>query len=84
MCGWHMGSWNAGNWLAMCLMMLVFWSLVVGGIIALVHHFSPGTRLAGPPATDDTREVLRLRLAKGEIDEAEFAKLSEVLSKAPR
>lgn len=84
MYGWHMQSWGAGGWLLMALMMLLFWGVVVFGIIALVRYLaSPGDRgTKGEP--ENPRQVLDLRLARGEIDEAQYSRLLDVLNKEPQ
>jgi putative membrane protein len=47
--------------------LLVIVALVVTGIVLLVRHFS-----AGPHSTRDAEDVLAQRLARGEIDEADY------------
>ena len=78
---WHDGGgWGAGQWVAMALMMLVFWSAVVALIIAFlrrpgVHHDS-----ALPRATHENAErILGERFARGEIDEEEFMRRRDAL-----
>lgn len=74
------GDWGVGGWIAMSLMMLVFW----GGLIALVvwlirssHNGRLADRTQNP--TDRGEEVLAERFARGEIDEAEFTHRRELL-----
>ena len=76
---WHDGDWGTGAWLAMSLMMLLFW----GGLIALVvwlARIGAGRNRVDKislPATPD--EVLAERFARGEIDEDEFTRRRAVL-----
>ena len=71
---WHwstrpmMFMWGAGGVLMM-LMMLLFWGLVIAGLIVglrwLVAQGRPGRR-------DEALEILRPRYARGDIDKQEF------------
>jgi putative membrane protein len=79
MMDWNDGS-GAGPWLAMILMMLVFW----GGLIAIVMLAIRGNfgspRWARTTSPDrDADEMLAERYARGEIDEDEYRKRREVL-----
>lgn len=84
MMGWA-GGWGIGGWIAMSLMMLVFW----GGLIALVVLLVRGgfrsdqaTITTSPER--DADQVLAKRFARGEIDEDEFTRRSEVLRTGPK
>jgi putative membrane protein len=63
-----MWMWGAGG-LVMMLMMLVFWGLVIAGLVIglrwLVGQGHPARR-------DEALEILRQRYARGEIDKQEF------------
>lgn len=84
MYGWHMQSWGAGGWLVMALMMLFFWSAIVIGIVALVRYLNPKDRAPTHRPEDDPRQILDQRLARGEIDEAQYKSVLEVLNKDRR
>ena len=59
-----------GHWFGGIVMML-FWVLVVAGIVALARGLY--TRGSGPDsARESPLEILKRRYAKGEIDKAEF------------
>lgn len=78
MMGWS--NWGAGGWIVMSLVMVVFW----GGLILLVVWLARGAgrgRPTGRPAdpTGHAAEVLAERFARGEIDEEEFNRRSELL-----
>lgn len=67
--GWGMhpmwGVWGAG----MMLMMVVFWGVVIVGVVLGIRWLVS----LGRPATSDTAlEILRQRYARGEIDKQEF------------
>jgi uncharacterized membrane protein len=75
MMNWNQ-SWSAGNWAAMSLMMLVLWSLIAVAVIALVRSL----RSRRPtPSGDDAVQILDLRLARGDITEAQYAYSRELL-----
>jgi putative membrane protein len=84
MMGWNDG-WGVGGWIAMSLMLLVFW----GGLIALVVFLVRGgfrsdqaTITTSPQR--DADQVLAERFARGEIDEDEFTHRSQVLRTGPK
>ena len=75
---WHDGS---RAWLLMIPMMLVFLAAIGAVVWAIVYsgrsHTSPGTHAPGP------EEVLAHRLARGEIDPAEYHERLEALRSQP-
>ena len=62
-----MFMWGAGG-LVMMLMMLVFWGLVIAGLVVGLRWLL-GQR---PAHRDEAYEILRQRYARGEIDRQEF------------
>ncbi len=78
MYGWGNNGWGAGTWIVMAIAMVIFWAIVVFGVVALVRYFGhshdqPSLNKVEPEA------ILRERLARGEIDEEEFRKKLTVL-----
>lgn len=71
MYGWG-GNIGIGGWIAMGLMMLLFW----GGIATLVVFLLRGNHTGGQgfygPPNDDSERILNERFARGEIDETEL------------
>lgn len=65
----HMGDWGAGWWVAMVLMMVVFWGLVIFGVVWLVRSLGGGHHTI---RHRDPAEVLDHRLASGEISVEEY------------
>ena len=63
-----MFMWGAGG-LVMMLMMLVFWGLVIAGLVLGVRWL--GAQGCGP-GRDEALEILRQRYARGDIDKQEF------------
>ena len=77
---WNNDGWGAGSWLAMSVMMVLFW----GGLIALGVWLVRRART--PPSTDqvhsatvDPDRVLAERFARGDIDDAEFTRRRTIL-----
>jgi putative membrane protein len=75
------GGWGVGNWLLMGFGMLLFWALVVAGIVWLVHYTSTrpvtgghGVPLDKPtgPVRPSARDILDERYARGEISDDEY------------
>jgi len=54
------------------LVFLVILALVITGIVLAVRHFSRDTGRGGTSGTRDAENLLAQRLARGEIDEAEY------------
>ncbi len=70
---WYYGSGGGWTWLWMTLMMLIFW----GGVIALaVWAIRSGLGLR---RESDALNVLRHRLASGEISQEDFEKTKRIL-----
>jgi putative membrane protein len=63
-----MFMWGAGG-LVMMLMMLVFWGLVIAGLVVGLRWLIGQGR---PASRDEALEILRQRYARGEIDKQEF------------
>jgi putative membrane protein len=81
---WNHGSWGAGEWLAMSVMMLIFW----GAVIAFGVWLMRGTRSTPSAAgrtttTDGAQQLLAERFARGEIDETEFTRSRTLLRTSP-
>ncbi len=79
--GWHYGM-MGGGWgmLFMIISMILFWGLIIGGIIRLVRFIFPSS-LSGMKPLQDALEILKQRYARGEIEKEEFeAKKKDLLS----
>jgi putative membrane protein len=79
---WNGGGWGWGwaGWVAMVLMMLIFWGAIAWVVVAVVRHggltSSESSRGEQPP---DPLRILDERFARGEIDDDEYQRRREVL-----
>ena len=69
---WHHGDIGTGWWIVMMVAMVLFWALVIGGIVWLLRTAASGSPAANP---DRARGILDERLARGEIDTPEYERL---------
>ena len=67
-----MGPWMMGGlgWF-MPLMMIIFWGLIIWGVVALVRGLN-NQRYCDSPATDSALEILKRRYAQGDITKKEY------------
>ena len=65
---WHQGLWLG----AMVLWMLLFWAVVIGGLLWLISVLRPRE---GPIRPEDPLETLRRRYASGEITREQFEEM---------
>lgn len=77
---WNDGGWSGGQWLAMGLMMLVFWTAVVLVVVVFIRR-PPGRRdtATASPTHHEAERILNERFARGEIDEDEFTRRRDAL-----
>ena len=84
--GWHMGPGMMGGWGMGWfggIFMMIFWVLVLVGLIFLIKWLIQTTSRTRSDAGSGNRalEILKERYARGEIDTAEFQKMKSELSK---
>jgi putative membrane protein len=60
------GVWGIG----MMLMMLIFWGVVIVGIVLGIRWLA--SQAKGPRSTDAALDILRQRYARGDINKEEF------------
>jgi putative membrane protein len=73
---WGFGGF--GGWL-MIIGMVIFWGLVIWGIVALVHRTSGNGYGTDHQHSESALEVLKRRYAKGEINKEEFEEKKKAL-----
>ena len=78
---WGYGGWGWGPWLGMGFGMVLFWGLIIAGVIVLVRYLASGRDRGGPDGggRDSAERILADRFARGEIDEDEFRQRRELL-----
>ena len=77
---WYGPSMNGWGYVLMTASMVLFWALVIFGVIALVRYLSRADRVTAAQPTPE--EVLAERFARGEINEEEYQHRLEVLATA--
>jgi putative membrane protein len=77
--GWRGGGWGmmgpgmmgGFGWGWMPLLMIVFWGLIIWGIVAVVRGLN-NRRCCDTSTTESALEALKLRYARGEIKKREY------------
>lgn len=80
MAGGMMGSFGMGYGIFGSLMMLLFWVLIIGGIVLAFRWFFPGGMPKSSPELETPLDILKKRYAKGEINREEFVAKKQELS----
>lgn len=78
-----MGWWGYAG---MTIGMVLFWALIIVGIVALIRSLSSTANSPAPPPTPQApspEQVLASRFAHGEIDETEYQQRIAVLHDHP-
>ncbi|MCW2630811.1 SHOCT domain-containing protein [Mycobacterium sp.] len=78
---WYGNNMNGWGYAGMGIGMVLFWALIIVGIVALVR-FSSGNQQGGQPPTNDApspEQLLAGRFARGEIDETQYRERLAVL-----
>ena len=79
---WYGNNMSAWGYAGMGIGMVLFWSLIIVGIVALVRYSSSANQRDGrSPFTDapSPEQVLAGRFARGEIDETQYRERVAVL-----
>lgn len=64
---WHDGDVGVGWWIVMMLGMVIFWGLLIAGVVWLLRGAGQSK-----PAPESPLEILQRRLAQGEISIEEY------------
>jgi putative membrane protein len=78
MMGWNDGmGWGWGGWLVSGILMILFWGLVIWGLIALIRsvtgsHQQAPLQMRTSRVTTSAEQILAERFARGEIDAEEY------------
>ena len=76
-----MGWWGYAG---MGIGMVLFWVLLIVGIVALVKFVTGDRRLEQPPTEPSAERILAARFARGEISETEYRERMAVLREPAR
>lgn len=76
--GWDNQGMNGGWWVLMVVGMVAFWAIFVFGIVALLRYYGPRKGVT-PPVTNRALEILKERLARGELTEEEYTQRRKLL-----
>ncbi len=75
---WPLYGWGFGGfWWIMPILMIVFWGLIIWGIVMLVRKSSLPS---SGPSGESALEILKRRYAAGEIGKDEFEEKKKALS----
>ena len=78
--GWMMSGWEAGFGLFGGLMMLLFWILIIAGIVLLVRWFINEGKLKGLRTEETPLDILKKRYAGGEINKEQYESTKQELT----
>lgn len=86
---WSDHDMSGWGYAGMVIGMVLFWVLIIVGIIALIRYTTGATqtRVTATPHYrdyDTPEQVLACRFARGEIDDTEYRNRLEVLHSTPR
>ena len=78
---WYGDGMNGWGHAAMAVSMVLFWGLVIAGVVVLVRYLGRDTQspLSSPPHRHTPEQVLAERFARGDIDEDEYRRRCELL-----
>ncbi|HEY8531623.1 MAG TPA: SHOCT domain-containing protein [Limnochorda sp.] len=81
---WGWGQWPGhmawyGPWWIGALFMILFWAVLIGGIVWLVRTLAEGSRTARQEGPSRALAILEERFARGEISAEEFRRMREEL-----
>ena len=79
--GWDGRSWGMmgpgmmggfGFWWLMPIFMIIFWGLIIWGIVALIRGLTSAGSHGSAKQADSALEILKRRYARGEINKQEY------------
>jgi putative membrane protein len=80
---WYDHDMSGWGYAGMAIGMVLFWILIIVGIIALIRFTTnaspPRPHAAPPPYSESPEQLLAARFARGEIDDAEYQQRLAVL-----
>ncbi len=89
--GWHSNGWGGGDWIAMIVIMALFWGVIAAIVVSGIRSgwWSRHDHQCNPPPNrptpgNDAERILHGRFARGEIDEAEYTRRHDLLKERLR
>jgi len=76
---WYDNGTGGWGYVLMSIGMVLFWGLIIAGIVALVRYAGRGQGDVRVPSQRTPQDLLAERFARGEIDEQEFQHRSDLL-----
>ncbi len=70
--GWMMSGWGMGFGVFGWLMMLLFWILIIVGVVLVVRWFMNQEKPKWLRTEETALDILKKRYASGEIDKEQF------------
>ncbi|BCM64757.1 MULTISPECIES: SHOCT domain-containing protein [Streptomyces] len=80
---WYSHGVSGWGWFAMSTSMILFWALIITAIVLLVRTLNRPQDHRHTPAAPSAEDILRERLARGEIDEDDYRRRLNVLHTGP-
>ncbi|AZQ40897.1 SHOCT domain-containing protein [Streptomyces cyaneochromogenes] len=82
---WYDHDVSGWGWFAMSASMILFWALIITAVVLLIRALtSPHEHThIHTPAAPTPKDILRERLARGEIDEEEYRRRLTALHAGP-
>jgi putative membrane protein len=81
MMNWYGNGMNGWGYGLMAVSMLLFWILVIAGVVVLVRYLGSHGRQTSnaQPAHHTSEQILAERFARGDIDDEEYRQRADVL-----
>jgi putative membrane protein len=78
---WYGNGMSGWGYVLMSVSMVLFWALVIAGVVALVRYLSRSSQHTPDPgaARPTPQQVLAERYARGDIDDEEYRRRLETL-----
>ncbi|MGV9844559.1 SHOCT domain-containing protein [Streptomyces fungicidicus] len=80
---WYDHDVSGWGWFAMSAGMILFWALIITVVVLLVRALNSPHEHTSTPTAPTPEEILRERLARGEIDEEEYRRRLTALHHGP-
>ncbi|MEU3995624.1 MULTISPECIES: SHOCT domain-containing protein [Streptomyces] len=80
---WYDHDVSGWGWFAMSAGMILFWALIITVVVLLVRALNSPHEHTPTPTAPTPEEILRERLARGEIDEEEYRRRLTALHHGP-